>query len=52
MAAVWTFNELAVGTSTGELGNWLPIRCPLMGAWSGGCSDESVWEVVHVFGAV
>jgi len=34
--AVWTFDELAVGTSTSELRNWFPIRYPLVGAWSGG----------------
>ena len=49
--AVWTFNELAAVTSTGELGNWLPSTCPLVGAWSGGgWFDEAIGEVIHWFG--
>ena len=47
MAAVWTFDEPAVGASTGELSNWLPIGCPLMGAWNGGWFDEAIGEMVH-----
>ena len=46
--AVWTFNELAAVTSTGELGNWLPNACPLVGAWSGGgWFDEAIREMFH-----
>ena len=46
-AAMWTFDELAVGASTSELRNWLPSACPLVGAWSGGWFDEAIGEVVH-----
>ena len=46
--AVWTFNELAGGASTGELGNWPPITCPLIGPWSGGdWFDEAIGKVSH-----
>ena len=46
--AVWTFNELAVGTSTSGLRNWLPVCCPLVGAWSGGgWFDEAIRKVIH-----
>jgi hypothetical protein len=50
--AVWTFDELAVGASTGGLGNWLPTCCPLVGAWSGGWLDEAIGEIVHWCGGV
>ena len=45
--AVWTFDELAVGTSTSELRNWFPLCCPLVGAWSGGWFGEAIWKVIH-----
>ena len=47
VTAVWTFDEFAGGTSTSELRNWLPIGCPLVGAWSGGWFDEAIGEVSH-----
>ena len=46
MAAVRTFNEFAIGASTSEPRNWLPIGCPLMAAWSGGV-DEAIGKVNH-----
>lgn len=47
MAAVWTFDEFAGGTSTSESRNWLPIGYLLAEAWSGGWFGESIGEVVH-----
>ena len=47
MAAVWTFDEPAVGASTGEFRYWLPIGCLLSEAWSGGWFDEAIGEVSH-----
>ena len=51
-STVWTFDKFAVGTSTGELRNWRPNGCPLVGAWSGGWLDEAIGEVVHWCGGV
>lgn len=45
--AVWTFDEFAVGASTGEFRYWLPIGCLLVGAWSGGWFDKAIGEVSH-----
>ena len=47
MAAVWTFDQPASGISTGEPSNWLPVCCPLGGAWSGSWFDEAIGEVNH-----
>ena len=47
MAAVWAFDKLAGGASTGEPRNWLPIRCHLGCCWSGGWFDEAIGEVAH-----
>ena len=47
MAAVWTFDEFAGGTSTSESRDWLPIGCLLAEAWSGGWFGEAIGEVSH-----
>lgn len=47
-ATVWTLDEFSAVTGTSELRDWLPIVCPLVGAWSGGgWFDEAIGEVSH-----
>ena len=43
---VWTFDEFAVGASTSEPRNWLPVLRLLTEARTR-VVDQSVWEVVH-----